>query len=672
ATLRRAEMLDAAGKTEELLVMLDEALAAKPPPDLAASALYMRGSALNRAGRRAEASKAYEQIVGDYAATPFRTYALLALGGLRASEPGDAAKAIEFYQAATENPATPRVGAEAWFQLASVNFGEKAYSRSVTAFEKLFQLYPDDVRVAEARLPQAWALFHSKMPSDALRQVESALSAASTNNAGPMEEWLYLKANCQRQLMKPSDAADTYGKLLAQFPKGRYASPAAYERVLCLYKAGLFQETIAEAKGLTPEKTDLPDLYWLLAESHMALKDEEGAIQYYRLILAKCSDSDLAPDAGYRLGHLLQKREEYRQAAEIFGDVATRYATNDIAAQALFASAACLSKIGKHEEAVRDCGTLLKKYPASPLAEEARYQKAMGEVFLHRDDLATASLRELLAKHDASRFAAEARYWLGVLLDGSGKSQDAEAELRGALATKSAPELERRIQLQLALVYQKTGKQDESAVLLVPLVKSPLCDKIPSSLLLWLAEYELTKRDFEKAIDSATALSLRETNGFWKQSGFCLIGRVLMEQGKVEDAKLAFGKALAIAGNYESRPEVAWRLGEIELQEKDYSGAKGHFEEAARLATDDRVFSIRMRSYFGIGNIMKAQGNDEEAAKYYMSVAVLFDDPALVPECLFEAGRLFKKLDRSEESTKAFKELTERYPESSWAKDMLK
>ena len=49
-----------------------------------------------------------------------------------------------------------------------------------------------------------------------------------------------------------------------------------------------------------------------------------------------------------------------------------------------------------------------------------------------------------------------------------------------------------------------------------------------------------------------------------------------------------------------------------------------------------------------------------------MSVAVLFDDPSLVPECLREAADAFGQLGRREDHDKALRELLERYPESKW------
>jgi len=665
SALRRAEMLAVEGRNDDLLALLSSILAAQPPPELAASALYLTGSALGKSGKKAEAVAVYERIIRDYAGTSFRSYAMLELGGLRAAETDGQARAEELFQAIATNEASARLSAEAWFQLGGIYFRRKSYAQSAGAFAKLFQLYPADSRVAEARLPRAWALFYSQLPADALRLATEATAAAvPAENSGSLEEWFYLKANCLRQLMKPAEAAQVYTELLSKFPTGRYAGPAAYENVVSLYKAGRFQDAIDNAKALNPEPAIRKDLYWLMAESCMAIKDEAGSIQYYRLVLEQFPDSDLAPDAGYRLGHLLQKRGEYLQAADVFGNVASRYSSSEIAAQALFASAICRGKGGKNEEAVRDWGAVCLKYPASPLVEEALYQKAMGEVSLRRDEQATATLRDLLGRNAATRFAADSRYWLGVLLDGSAKSQDAEKELRKALDLKPNADLEKRIQFQLALVLQKTGKPDESASLLTPLVSSPVGGKIPSSLLSWLSEYQLSKRELGKALEAAILLSDNGESDSWKQTGFCFAGRVFVEQGKTNEARVVLEKALAIPGNLECRPESAWRLGEIEFRAKEYVNARKHFEEAARLASDDKALTIRVRSYAGIGRVLKEQGSAAEAVKYFMSVAVLFDDPVLVPECLSEAGGILNVLGRNEESAKAFKELADRYPES--------
>ena len=76
---------------------------------------------------------------------------------------------------------------------------------------------------------------------------------------------------------------------------------------------------------------------------------------------------------------------------------------------------------------------------------------------------------------------------------------------------------------------------------------------------------------------------------------------------------------------------------------------------------------MRARSYFGLGQAAAARDRSEEAARYFMSVAVLYDDPELTPEALYRAAEAFQKLGRAGDRDKALAELRQRYPQSSWA-----
>ena len=58
----------------------------------------------------------------------------------------------------------------------------------------------------------------------------------------------------------------------------------------------------------------------------------------------------------------------------------------------------------------------------------------------------------------------------------------------------------------------------------------------------------------------------------------------------------------------------------------------------------------------------------EGAAKAFMLVAILYDDPKFTPPALYKAGECFRTLGRVEDAQKAFLELKNKYPESDWAR----
>ena len=665
AGMRRTELMEQAGKRDDAIQLLVALLAENPSPELGAACRYALGSSLEKAGRKDEAAEAYEAVLQKYPGAPFVSYAALALAGISRQQSNGLERAESLFQIATSNAASPRVGAEAWFQLGDVYFRQKQYERSARAYEKLAALYPADERVPQSRLPMAWAFYHAGLYAETLRLGGQAVARSGTEK---LEEWLYLKANSERQLMKNEEAVATYTQLLEKFPHGDLSDSAAYERALTFYKMGKFAEAIQQGRALTLTPRIEKDVYWLLAESYTAVKDDTNAVQYYRLLVDRFPTVDLAGDALYRLANLLQKKGDTLQAAEWFGKLATDFPRHELAAQALFVGASCLGRAQKHEQAAAQWARLIADYPQSKFVEEALYQKAMVEIYLRRDAQSLATLSDLLERFPKGRFVADARFWTGVLLEETGKTEQAEIEFRRVLKAEPSDDLRARAQFRLALVLQRRGTADESADLLQGLIPAAARVSFTPELLEWLADYRLGHQDFVKAAEAADLLATRVTNDVWRQIGWCLQGKALQGQGQTEPARLAFERVVGVELKSQAAAEANLRLGNIALVAAESAKAKAYFDRAADLAASDTLLPIRAQAYAGLARALKAQGDLAGAARHFMSVAVLFDDPVLAPECLYEAAEALRQSGKAEESTKVAKELQERYPDSTWTR----
>ena len=660
AGLRRAELMDQNGKPDEQISILTDMLKGSPGTEMGAACQFALGVALEKQGKLDEATKAYDSVLTKYAGTQLVPYAALALAGL--DRRGEGKRAALLYGLAAATPGSPRLGAEALFQLGDFCYSRKDYEAAAQAYEKLANQYPKDERVAQSRLQQAWSLYNAKRYAEALK--------ICGDDDLKNQEWLYLKANCQRQLMKNEEAAATYAELLKGTPTADMAATAAYERALALYKLGRFQAAIDQAKGLITVERVKRDVCWLLAESSAALNDDAGAVQYYRMLLDQYPDSTLAGDALYRLAHLLQKKGDFIQAAELFGRLAKEFPKHELVAQALFAQASCLGTAKKPEQAVAAYSELLEKFPQSRFVEDSLYQKAIVETYLRRDAQAVETWRELLAKFLTTKYLADARFWSGVLLEEAGKLEESEAAFRQVLTATPAPsdDLRQRANFRLALVLQRREKPDEAAPILQALLGTPMRDKFTAELLEWLGDYQLKKGEFAKASEAVELLLAQAKTENWKQTAWCLKGKVLMGQGKNDEARQAFERVTGVNFKSQALAEAWLKLGELSLTANDADKAKRAFEESATLAATDTLLPIRVQAYAGIGKSLKARGDHEGAARHFLSVAVLFDDPVLVPECLYEASLEFVAAGRANDAAKARKELLERYPDSDWAK----
>ena len=574
-------------------------------------------------------------------------------------------RALNLYAEVLKAPRTPRSAAEALFQTGDIYYRRGAYAKSSDAYTQLLKKHAGDMRAAEARLQAGWAAHNAGIYAEGLRLADEALKKVKSEEK---VEWLYLKANCERQLLKSKEAAATYESLLALSKTGRLASASRYERALTFYKAGRYEDAVKAASDLSTVQSVRKDVLWLLAESHAALRQSDRAIQFYRLVVKECRGSSIACDAAYRLAHHLQQKKEYAEAARFYAQVVNQCAKAELVPEALFASGHCLAEQDLYAEAIRDWDALVRNHARHTLVEQALYRKGSACLRIKRNPDAMGAFRELLKRYPASSLAADAGYWLGMLLWEEKKLGDAEAAFRGALKAKPRPELERETRFRLADVLREAGKHDESATLFHALLGTDAKARFSPALVEWLAGYWLQKKDFAKAVRTATVLTDEKVPAAWREIGWVLMARAHRQAGRDSESTDAYGKALALNVGTHFTAEAALRLGELALEADRAEKAMEFLDKAARLASDDSLAGVRANAYAGLGHAARSLDRHEDAARYFMSVAILYEDEALVSECLYEAAAAFEKQGKKKDALKAIGELRRRHGGSDWAK----
>ncbi|MFC1496962.1 tetratricopeptide repeat protein [Verrucomicrobiota bacterium] len=672
AGYRRAKIFVDTERWEAAIYWFDRLLKEKPPADVTAASLYFRSDACLKNDQEKSAVQGFEQIRKKHQTSEFYSLALLRLGEIYSSGfrfqvsgfSGDAEeKALKVFKEAEKSAATKRIKAEALFQIAEVYFRRKDFKKSAEAYKQLLVNHPADVRSMESKLRAAWSAHNAGLYADALQYMPPEVGQGEQE-----EEWLYLKANCERQLKNNKDAISTYSELLKEYPESEFFNAAIYEKALVFYKIGKFDDAVKEAEKVKLTDRIRKDVFWLFAESYAGLKENEKAVQYYRLIIDEFPDSGLSCDAAYRLAHRLQAKGEYREASRFYNFIVTKFSDNKLAPQSLFASAYCQQKAGMDAEAVRDWTTLIREYPKHKLVEESIYQKAIGETRLRRDKDAIVSFRELLKKYPRTQYAANSYYWLGILLKEAGKKKDAVESFQHGLKSGVAGEMKRETKYQLALVLRELGKKNEASDLFFSLLSTDVQDKFSPSLLQWLTEYKLGEKEYNNALSAAEVLVKNNSESTWQEIGWFLMGRTYFAKKDLKNAKKAFKKALDANAGTRFAGESALRLGQIMLSDGSSDEAFEYFMRASRLASDDSMLDIRAHAYAGLGAAAESKSDLETAAKYFMSVAILFDDAEIVPECLYKASNVLKKAGRKEDARKALEELRERYPKSKWVR----
>ncbi|MDA1043680.1 MAG: tetratricopeptide repeat protein, partial [Verrucomicrobia bacterium] len=326
---------------------------------------------------------------------------------------------------------------------------------------------------------------------------------------------------------------------------------------------------------------------------------------------------------------------------------------------------------GNHADAVLAWSALLKDYGSSEYAEETLFRKAMSEIHLKRNEEALPSFYALLKQFPETDFLADAQYWIGMILSKDEKLHDAANVFKAAIDAKPRPELLREAQYQRAVVLHRMKQFDACAELIQPLLDSPVRDRLMPEFLEWLCMYRLERKESDLAMAAARILADLASQPDWQQLGWCLVGRCHKAAGSADEMAKAYTHVLTLKEGNLRAAEAALAIGDYRLEAGDAKSAIVDFGKAASWANTSGSQGIRARAYLGLGRAYKALQQREEAARYFMSVAVLYDDPEVVPECLFRCAEMYAALGQVQNAGKSMDELRQRYPESDWAKRAL-
>ena len=667
AGLRRAEFALADGRAGEARTLLKDLLKGKPPADTAAAASYYLGLAEHKDGEDDAAAKAFAEVLKTYADTPHAAYAALELAALHDGQKGREADMAGWFEAAVKAAATPSAKAEALYRWGDWAYRRGDYQLAADTLQALLVEWPDERRAHDARLASAWSLYHLDRIADALEAAERLIAAAA--DADTSASGLYLRANCLRRMNRDGEALLDYETIARQYPGTAFAARAAYETMVTHFKRGDYATALA-AMPPQPDKAQAADVLWMRAECERELGRLQLARGRYEQLVADHARSGQAPAAVMRLGEMAREAGRFDEAATHFRRIADDFPRDEAAIDALKAAALARWRAGDPAAALSDWDALLARKIPAATAAEGRLQKALVLIELGRGGEAAELLGELLAAKPVAAQAARAHYWRGVLLADSEEWAEAETALRSCLAAGADSRTAALARLRLAVVLQRQDRMDEAADQVETLVGDPLRVAENPALIEWLIRHRFDQDEVARALAAAEALAAHAAEASWQQIAWYWAGASQSALGREKLAIAAYEQAVALDAQTREGAEAQLLLAGLELKAGRHECAAERFAAAAHAASSEETLDLRVRAYFGLGEAAEAAGAFDKAARHFMSVAVLFDDPEWTPHALFRAGGLFAQAHKPAEQNAAWRELRERYPQSSFARQV--
>ncbi len=669
ARLRRAEMAIGDGRHADAEGILTGLLKESTTGETAVAALYYLGLSRWKAGDAKGADAAYERLLKENGATPYASFAALDLATMHAGDKDRDDRMKSWFGLAVERAGTSSARAEALFRWGDWAYRKGDYQTAADTLQSLLVEHPQERRAGDALLAAAWSLYYLDRTAEAIEWAERLVASASDEESAA--SGTFLRANCLRRMNRDGEALADYEAVVRNYTGTSFAERAAYEIMVTHFKRGQYEKALAAAPA-DMKGSHAADVLWMRAESERELDRLDLARGRYETLLQNHPRSSQAVPALLRLGEMARAAGRLSDAAALFRRVAEEYPQHEAVPEALKASALARLKTGDPEGALADWEALLARKTDVETAAETRLQKALVLVEMGKSREAMKTLDLLIEEGSKSGQTARAQYWRGVLLSEQAKWEEAESALRTSLSGDPDAQTSSLARLRLAVVLQRQNRMDEAADLIETLLSEPERVAENPALVEWLVRRRFEQTRHESSRQAALALAAGAAEASWRQIGWYWAGVNESELGHEAEALRHYQQSVEQAASTREGAEAQLLLAALELKEGRHEQARERYSAAAESATGEEALDIRARAYFGLGETAAAAGEFDQAARHFMSVAILFDDSELSPHSLYRAGEMFGLAGRAEEQARAWSELKARYPDSGFAKQMEK
>ena len=357
---------------------------------------------------------------------------------------------------------SPKLRAEAAYQLGSCYLQMKDVPGIVDAFGYFIQAFPDNPRASAALAVRAETFESDKNYSAALTDWNTIL--AKYPNAREREEALQRKALILGQQENKKGMADAFRQLLKEFPKSA-AAPMAHFYIgksmfeLKDYKTALNELNIARQLDKTRYHTQATILiiscYYFGSHDRNAITKEADAL------LAESPDVHIPAEILEWLGTEYYNQKNY-VAAEKYLGVLGRIDNPPVKPDFWFYLGDSAARQQKYDEAENALGKYLQV--GNDPAGKAKVLLKLGDVKIaaHKPDDAQKIAEQIMVLQPEGRTNAEARLLAGDVQLERGKFEDAGKAFMGVALLYDDPAITPRALKKAANAYQRAGKTAEA------------------------------------------------------------------------------------------------------------------------------------------------------------------------------------------------------------------
>ena len=389
-------------------------------PVLVADAGFMRGKALQLAGKAADAQLAYAEAFRKFGTADSAFLAGLQsarlLGQLGKADESDAA-----FTALFERFPKPNQGDRILDEWAAMNYGVGKFARSDEVFRRIIRDFPTSTLVDNARLSLAESdLVSGKV--DAAKAAFTTLSTSAQSDPEVQQQALYQLMHIERQAGKWDELRKVCRDSLTRFPAGLHRWDAEFHQAEADFQQPeLAKETRDRLLKLLDTKTAaearkkewFPRVWVMLAESYFRLKEYPAVMNTAESFRNWDAKSPLLYQVEEVVGRAFKAQAKFKEARDAFRRVVQNEtgAATETAARSQFQIAETFVMQKDYKQAALEYLRLdIEEYKGYPAWQApALFQAGMCHETLQDWKEARADYENLISRFPRSEFTVKAR-----------------------------------------------------------------------------------------------------------------------------------------------------------------------------------------------------------------------------------------------------------------------
>ncbi|MFO7907205.1 MAG: tetratricopeptide repeat protein [Pirellulaceae bacterium] len=497
-----------------------------------------------------------------------------------------------------------------------------AYELAADEWARFLERFGDDPLAAKARHYRGVCLIQLKEYAEAAKILGAVVSEYPDFE---LLEETYLNLGWSQYCLGENgdeqayaEAAETFGKLEAALPTGKYADQALFFRAESLYALDKKKDAaMAYGKLVTGHEDSKlrPDALYALGVTLEELGEWKKAKKSYDMYMEDYAEEELATEVRLRLAESILQDGDPEAAAKLFGELAeiTDFAAAD---HALMRHAYCKAQQGHDAEAAKRYEALLDRFPESEHVAEAKMSAAR-------------------CYYRAQQYAKAARWFDDVLSSGGGPGKIEAAHWRCRIhLTQEQPEQ------ALKLAEQTLEGAGDDAF--VPKLRLDKADAL----------YELADRKPE-AFKEYVAITEAYPKHEIVPVALYNAAFAALELEDYNQATELAGQFLASHPEHPLNPDTRYIIAECKVQENAYEEAEAIYRRIIESAEDHPERSAwRVR----LGLVLYLRDKWQEVIDLLAPLTDKMQPPVAKAEALYLIGLSQFRLEDHEAAVKSFRD----------------